>query len=46
MRKVYVIGTACTPFGKHEDKSFSRTWPAGPMPICCRIAAWTPMARG
>jgi len=22
MRKVYVIGTACTPFGKHEDKSF------------------------
>jgi acetyl-CoA acetyltransferase len=22
MRKVYVIGTACTPFGRHEDKSF------------------------
>lgn len=22
MRDVYVIGTACTPFGKHEDKSF------------------------
>jgi acetyl-CoA acetyltransferase len=22
MRNVYVIGTACTPFGKHEDKSF------------------------
>lgn len=22
MRNVYVIGTACTPFGKHETKSF------------------------
>ena len=22
MQKVYVIGTACTPFGKHADKSF------------------------
>ena len=22
MRKVYVIATACTPFGKHEEKSF------------------------
>src|SRR5688572_29871979 len=23
MKDVYVIGTACTPFGKHVDKSFN-----------------------
>jgi acetyl-CoA acetyltransferase len=44
MRKVYVIGTACTPFGKHEDQSFQdlARWAYADL---LRDSDWTPTAR-
>jgi len=41
MRKVYVIGTACTPFGKHEDKSFQdlARWAYGDLLLDCGLDA-------
>jgi acetyl-CoA acetyltransferase len=44
MRNVYVIATACTPFGKHAELSFQaltrQAWSCWPTP------AWTPTAPG
>ena len=41
MRKVYVIGTACTPFGKHADKSFQdlARWAYGDLLLDCGLDA-------